>query len=409
VSGQPLAPVGSLKVKLGLLVGVSVVVAAVVGTLGRAGGVSPWLSIPVTILLALAVTQLLAVGMTSPLREMTAAAKRMARGDYSVRVSETSHDEVGELARAFNRTARDLATVDRQRRELVANVSHELRTPLAALQAVLENLVDGSEPADPDALRPALAQAERLGTLVTDLLDLARVDAGKAPLSPQPVTVADLLAGAVEEAQVSGRPVGYDVRVEPADLVVRADPARLRQLVANLLDNASRHSPTGGTVRVTVTRVDDRHRIEVADEGPGVAPVDRERAFEPFGTLSATEGGGGTGLGLAIARWVTDLHGGSIAFVEPEPGTPGARVRVLLPADPQARPVNTEESPVSTHVPPMPPFPAAPTPPPVTDGLLGPTAARPADRVSSSPRWGSACWPRSCCPTGMPASEHFSC
>ena len=98
VSGQPLAPVGSLKVKLGLLVGASVVVAAVVGTLGRAGGVSPWLSIPVTILLALAVTQLLAVGMTSPLREMTAAAKRMSRGDYSVRVSETSHDEVGELS-----------------------------------------------------------------------------------------------------------------------------------------------------------------------------------------------------------------------------------------------------------------------------------------------------------------------
>ena len=370
MSGQPLAPVGSLKVKLGLLVGASVVVAAVVGTLGRAGGVSPWLSIPVTILLALAVTQLLAVGMTSPLREMTAAAKRMARGDYSVRVSETSHDEVGELARAFNRTARDLATVDRQRRELVANVSHELRTPLAALQAVLENLVDGSEPADPDALRPALAQAERLGTLVTDLLDLARVDAGKAPLSPQPVPVAALLAEAVEEAQVSGRPVEYDVRVDPPDLVVRADPARLRQLVANLLDNASRHSPAGGSVRVTVTRVDDRHRIEVSDQGPGVAPLDRERAFEPFGTLSATEGGGGTGLGLAIARWVTDLHGGSIAFVDPEPGGSGARVRVDLPATPPVRPAPTEETPMSAPSPP--PAPAAVVPPPVTDGLLGP-------------------------------------
>ncbi len=370
MSGQPLAPVGSLKVKLGVLVGASVVVAALVGTLGRAGGVSPWLSIPVTILLALAVTQLLAVGMTSPLREMTAAAKRMARGDYSVRVSETSHDEVGELARAFNRTARDLATVDRQRRELVANVSHELRTPLAALQAVLENLVDGSEPADPDALRPALAQAERLGTLVTDLLDLARVDAGKAPLTPQPVAVAALLVEAVEEAQVSGRPVQYDVLVDPPDLVVRADPARLRQLVANLLDNASRHSPTGGSVRVTVTRIDDRHRIEVSDQGPGVALLDRDRAFEPFGTLSATEGGGGTGLGLAIARWVTDLHGGSIAFVEPESGSTGARVRVDLPAAPPVRPAPTEETLMSTPAPP--PAPAAVVPPPVTDGLLGP-------------------------------------
>ena len=132
-TAQPLARITSLKVKLGLLVAVSVTVAALVASLGRAGGVPVWLSIPVTILLALAVTQLLAVGMTSPLRQMTAAAGRMATGDYAVRVTDTSSDEVGDLARAFNTMARDLSTVDRQRRELVANVSHELRTPLAGL------------------------------------------------------------------------------------------------------------------------------------------------------------------------------------------------------------------------------------------------------------------------------------
>ena len=370
MTGQPLAQVRSLKVKLGLLVAASVVVTSIVASVGRAGGVPAWLSIPVTILMALAVTQLLAVGMTAPLREMTAASRRMARGDYSVRVSETSRDEVGELARAFNRTAHDLATVDRQRRELVANVSHELRTPLTALQAVLENLVDGTEPADPRALQPALAQAERLGDLVTDLLDLARVDAGKAPLSPEPVTVARLLIEAVEEARVTGRPVEYDVRVDPPDLVVRADPARLRQLVANLLDNASRHSPSGGLVRVTVSRVEDHHRIEVTDQGPGVAPVDRERAFEPFGTLSATDGGGGTGLGLAIARWVTDLHGGSIGFVDPTAGGAGARVRVDLPVAPPARPTPTEEKSMPAPAP-APPSPTAVPPPSLVDDLLG--------------------------------------
>ena len=349
----PLARVASLKVKLGLLVAASVTVAAAVATLGRAGGVPVWLSIPVTILLALAVTQLLAVGMIAPLRQMTEAARRMATGDYAVRVTETSKDEVGELARAFNTMARDLARVDRERRELVANVSHELRTPLTALCAVLENLVDGIA-RDPDSLAAALDQAERTARLVDDLLDLARVDAGKAPLSPEPVPIRGLLDGALAEQRVLARAVEYDVRVDPVDLVVRADPDRLRQLVANLLDNASRHSPAGGTILVTATRAGDRYRLEVTDAGPGVPAADRERVFEPFGTLSPTEGGGGTGLGLAIARWVTDLHGGTIRFVDPGTGQAGARVRVDLPLEPTARP---------THLPEEQAMPTAPQPP----------------------------------------------
>ena len=372
MTAQPLARVTSLKVKLGLLVAASVTVASAVATLGSAGGVPVWLSIPVTILLALAVTQLLAVGMTSPLRQMTEAARRMATGDYAVRITETSGDEVGELARAFNTMARDLATVDRQRRELVANVSHELRTPLAALCAVLENLVDGVAPRDPDSLAAALAQAERMGRLVEDLLDLARVDAGKAPLTPEPIPIGSLLANAVAEARVLGRAVEYDVRVDPADLVVRADPARLRQLVANLLDNASRHSPAGGTVLVTAARHRDRFRLEVHDQGPGVSAEDRERVFEPFGTLSATEGGG-TGLGLAIARWVTDLHGGSIRFLDPAPRDEGARVRVDLPLEPPDRPADRQEETMPTAPPPPAPktTPVAVPARPLLDDVFG--------------------------------------
>ncbi|WP_183100745.1 histidine kinase dimerization/phospho-acceptor domain-containing protein, partial [Nocardioides pelophilus] len=177
MSVRVLDPVRSVKVKLGLLVAASVVVAVAVATVGEAGGVPALLSIPVTIVLALAVTQLLAVGMTSPLREMTAAATRMASGDHGVRVSATSRDEVGQLAVAFNRMAEELATVDRQRRELVANVSHELRTPLTALNALLENLADGVADPDPATLRAALDQGERMAGLVGDLLDLSRVGA----------------------------------------------------------------------------------------------------------------------------------------------------------------------------------------------------------------------------------------
>src|SRR4029450_12068172 len=114
-------------------------------------------------LTALGVVFVLARGMTSPLREMVAATEAMARGDFSQRVTATSHDEIGTLARSFNQMAAELAATDRVRRDLVANVSHELRTPITALQALLENLVDGVEPPDPETFRTMLAQAERLG------------------------------------------------------------------------------------------------------------------------------------------------------------------------------------------------------------------------------------------------------
>ncbi len=288
--------------------------------------------------------------------------------------------------------AHDLAGVDRQRRELVANVSHELRTPLAGLCAVLENLVDGVAPRDPASLAAALDQAERVSRLVEDLLDLARVDAGRAPLTPRPVRLRPLLDDAVAEARVLGRAVSYAVHVEPGDLTVHADPDRLRQLVANLLDNASRHSPAGGTVVVTVAALaapatsggPAGYRVEVHDEGPGIEPEDRERVFEPFGTLRATTGGGGTGLGLAIARWVTELHGGSIRFVDAA-GTAGARVRVDLPISPPDRPAPPQEDPVI----------AAPTPPATEPGTARPAGPRPlVDELFGS------FWPESGVPGG---------
>lgn len=384
MSREPLAGVGSVKVKLGVLVAASVTVATLVASLGRAASVPLWLSLPVTVLLALAVTQLLAVGMTSPLRQMTAAARRMARGDYSARVADDARDEVGELARAFNTMAGDLGDVDRRRRELVATVSHELRTPLAGLRAVLENLVDDVGAPTPAAreaaLGTALGQAERMSRLVEDLLDLARVDAGHAPLRAEDVVVADLLDACVAEAVTAagprGRAVTYDVAVTPDDLTVPADPARLHQLVANLLDNAARHSPAGGTVRIAAEPGSGGGlRLQVHDDGPGVAPADRDRVFEAFGTGS----GGGTGLGLAVARWVAELHGGAIRFVDPR-GRNGAHVQVDLPSTieektmstplPPAGPVGPAVSPVS----PPRPAPGRDAPvrvPGVVDDLVG--------------------------------------
>ncbi|GAA4432823.1 hypothetical protein GCM10023169_39020 [Georgenia halophila] len=329
---RPLDRVGSIKIKIGLLVGLSVVVAALVAEIGNRADVPAWLTVPVTVAAALAVTQWLARGMTAPLREMTDAAARMATGDYSQRVTDTSADEVGRLGQAFNTMAVDLATADQQRRRLVATVSHELRTPLAAQRALLENLVDGVVRPDDEALQSALGQSERLSELVGDLLDLARIDAGAAPLDVGRVEVAELLDRSVAEAGVGGRPVRYEVVVDPAGLVVDADAARLAQVAANLLDNAARHSPADGTVTVRAgVEGADRWFLEVSDSGPGIPAGQEEHVFR-FGTAD-DGGGGGTGLGLAIAAWVCELHGGSIAALAPVDGS-GARVRAVLPRRP---------------------------------------------------------------------------
>lgn len=334
---SPLSRLASLKIKLGALVGLSVLVTAVVATIGASHGVEPWLVIPVSVAVALIVTQVLATGMTAPLREMTIAAGGMARGDYRVRVSATGADEVAVLAGAFNEMAADLADVDRHRRDLVANVSHELRTPAAALRAVLENMVDGVTPADQAGLASVLAQSERLSDLVTDLLALSRLDAGITPLGTDDVVVCTLIDQAVADLALTGRGVPVEVQVTPADLTVRGEPTRLQQAVTNLIDNAMRHTGAGGAVRVHARRDGDASAahwvLDVADDGPGIAPQDRDRIFARFGTASE----GGTGIGLAITRWVTEIHGGRVEAIDPEPGRGGGRLRLDLPVTPPAR------------------------------------------------------------------------
>lgn len=330
--GRPLDRFGSIKTKLGVLVAISVAVASVLTVVGIRLGLWPRYTIPAAVVVALLVTQLLARGMTSPLREMTTAARAMATGDYSLRVRATSRDEVGALASAFNTMSTDLEAVDRQRRELVANVSHELRTPVSALRAVLENLVDGVATPDSTTLRAALEQAERLSRLVTDLLDLSRVEAGIVPLNVEAVDVQPFLQASVDEARLAQRSVNYCVETDPGDLVLHADRERLHQLTANLLDNASRHSPPDCTVTVRAVQHHDDVVLDVVDEGPGIAPQDRVAAFERFTTGGASHTDGGTGLGLAIARWVTDLHGGSIEVTD---STSGCRIRVTLPQGPR--------------------------------------------------------------------------
>jgi len=323
---RPLDRFGSLKLKLGVLIVVVVSWATLITAFGARLGLPHLYTIPLTVLTALLVTQLLARGMTSPIRGMTAAARAMAAGDYRQRVPETSQDEVGELARAFNTMAAQLERVEQQRRDLVANVSHELRTPVSALQAVLENIIDGVTEPDPATLSVALAQTERLGRLVTDLLDLSRVDAGVLPLIREPVGVRSLLQTAIDEAAMTDRGVRYVVDAAEG-LQLSGDRQRLQQLVANLTDNAGRHAGPGGQVTLSAQSRPGQVVIDVVDNGPGIPAAEREWVFERFNT-GGRSGDGGTGLGLAIARWVTQLHGGTIVVAD---SALGCDIRVTLP------------------------------------------------------------------------------
>jgi signal transduction histidine kinase len=330
---RPLDRLASIKLKLGVVILAAVAVTVLVVTVGEQLGISPYLTGFTAAVLALAMVQFLAHGMTYPLREMGSAARAMAHGDYARRVTATSRDEVGDLARAFNEMSRQLSEVDRLRRELVANASHELRTPLGALRAQLENIIDGVEPGDSAAIEDALRQVERLTDLVDQLLDLSKLESGAVPLELSEIRADALLDQVVAEWSEPASSRGVRIELEPGspELVLRVDADRMRQVLANLVANAIRHSPEVGRVLLSARAEASTTRLEVADEGPGIPADDLERVFERFYRSDPARSAdvGGAGLGLAIARWIVELHGGTIRAATADPT--GCRIVVELP------------------------------------------------------------------------------
>ncbi|MFD4646069.1 ATP-binding protein [Streptomyces sp. NPDC058441] len=349
----------SIKTKLGTLVVVSVFITT--GLLMVAVRTQTELRFITvfSVIATLLITQFVAHSLTAPLDEMNTVARSISHGDYTRRVRGADRrDELGDLAATINRMADDLEAQDQQRKELVANVSHELRTPIAGLRAVLENVVDGVSAADPETMRTALKQTERLGRLVETLLDLSRLDNGVVPLKARRFEVWPYLSGVLKEANMvasqragiasgSGTHTRTDVHlhldVSPPELTAHADPERIHQVVANLIDNAVKHSPPHGRVTVLARRglYPESLDLEVLDEGPGIPRSEWHRVFERFNRGGHVKGAahgpgsdGGTGLGLAIARWAVDLHGGRIGVAE---SARGCRIQVTLPGLPRAQ------------------------------------------------------------------------
>jgi signal transduction histidine kinase len=261
------------------------------------------------------------------IRRLERAADRIADGDFSEPVVDSSRDELGELSRAFERMRLQLSQLDDARRAFIANASHELRTPIFSLGGFLELLQD--EELDEATRREFLAtmsgQVERLTRLAAGLLDLSRLDAGRVHAAAEPVELEPLAQSLAEEFAALAHAESRPVEVVGSPAVALADPEHVVRIGRILLENALTHTPPGTSVTV---RVEGPAQLVVEDAGPGIPSEHLQQIFERFTRLGGVRASG-SGLGLAIARELAALMSGSIE-VESEPGR--TRFRLVLPA-----------------------------------------------------------------------------
>ncbi|HZS86737.1 MAG TPA: HAMP domain-containing sensor histidine kinase [Chloroflexota bacterium] len=257
--------------------------------------------------------------ITRPLHEMTLASERMATGDYDQYVTGSDlHDEVGQLARAFNRMAHEVKRVREMQRRFIGNVSHDLRSPLTSIIGFSQVLAESTEisPTERRAAEVIHDEAQRLSRLTMDLLDLSRLEAGQLPLNMQPLDLNELLRGIAARYHTLPNAHGilFSDTLCSGPLPVLADADRLTQIVSNLLDNAFKFSNVGGEVRLRTEQQGDRAVIEVYNSGAGIAPDDLPRVFNRFyrGDHSRSQKKGGSGIGLAIVRELVHAHGGEV-------------------------------------------------------------------------------------------------
>jgi len=289
----------------------------------------------VAIGVALLIGTVLFRGITAPLRRLTGATVAVAAGDLSaqVPVPEGGVDEIGRLGLAFNRMTTDLARADQLRRDMTADIAHELRTPLTVIQGNLEAILDGVYPADAEHLEPVLMKTQLLRRLVEDLRTLALADAGELVLHPTPLDLGQLIRQTVKDFKVQAVATGVQLtsQIVTEMPATTADATRIEQVLGILLDNALRHTPTGGQISVNLRQVAGEIWLSVIDTGEGIPHQDLPHVFERF--YRAAMGSprpGGSGLGLTIAKAIITAHGGRI-WAESTAGQ-GTTITFALPA-----------------------------------------------------------------------------
>jgi signal transduction histidine kinase len=288
------------------------------------------------IIIALLLGIVLAQRLTRPLRQLTTATQAVAAGDFSQQVSVTSRDEIGDLARDFNQMARTLEISEKQRQQLLADTAHDLRTPISIMRSHLEAMLDDVFPPTPENLAIVHEETLHLSRLVDDVRTLSLVETGHLPLNVSKVEITELVQQVVAAfmplAETDGVQLNTDLKkTDP----IKADAARLHQVLANLIANGLRYAPQGEekppTVNVTVKNQRDTVRIGIKDNGPGLTADQQQHVFDRFWRSDSARNRdeGGSGLGLAITQGIVTAHGGSIS-VASQPGS-GTEMIVRLP------------------------------------------------------------------------------
>lgn len=300
---------------------------------GDAVGTALWLGLAAAAAVAVVVSLLLATRIARPIDELAAGSRRVAGGDYS-RPVPPAGGELGELAASFNLMAASLASEERRRRDLIGDVAHELRTPIASVRGYVEGLEAGVFEPGPEAWRVLGEQTERLERLVDDLALLWRTESEGLRLQPDVLDVAAELHAAAARHEAAAATRGSRIEVAgPGGLALRADRARLGQVLDNLIGNAVRYGRDGGVVRLSAAASARTVVLAVADDGPGMTPEQLQHVFDRFyrGEASRARNAGGSGLGLAISRTLVEAMGGSIRAQSAGVGA-GSRFEVSLPA-----------------------------------------------------------------------------
>jgi signal transduction histidine kinase len=266
---------------------------------------------------------------TSPVGDLIEASGRVEAGDFSTRVPETGMREVRTLARAFNAMSARLEEAEQERRSALADVSHELRTPLTVIQGNLEAIIDGVYPADAGHLEPILAETRILERLIEDLRTLTLAEAGSLVLHREPTDLGTLLSDVAASYRGQAEQAGISLTVAAADdlPILDIDPARVREVISNLLTNALRHTPRAGKVELSATLAGNQVEVTVHDTGSGIPADQLDRIFDRFYRSPDSPG---SGLGLPIAKSLVEAHGGVITASSGAGG--GTVIRFTLPA-----------------------------------------------------------------------------